>query len=321
MADTNISQEKKDITFLGTGLTIAVLLLPVLSPKFFSLYFMVPLPVFYLFSGYGQQQGTRCLGTALIVAGIIALFNGTLSGLFASFTMLPLAFYLAQAVDKKETYLKTGTTAILLLLFSWIGYGIVYGVVHHMNPYKEILQALSQGVAASFAIYQESSDLSEQTLGDIKQAFQQLERLVPLILPAIITICAIFTVWFNMTAGNKLLKRKDPSLAPWQDFDQWRLPDQLVWPVIAVSLGIMLPESLLQKISLNGVLVLGTLYFFQGLAVLANLFNKWSVPRPFRIFVYVMVFVQAYGFILLCIAGLADIWLDFRKNNNPGDAD
>jgi uncharacterized protein YybS (DUF2232 family) len=54
-------------------------------------------------------------------------------------------------------------------------------------------------------------------------------------------------------------------------------------------------------------------YFFQGLAIVASLLNKWSVPMLIRVLIYALIFIQTYGIIILSFLGLADVWADFRK--------
>ena len=316
MAGQDDRQKRLNPSILGIGLIATVFLLPVLTSQFGWLHTLIPLPIFLVLIGFGTSHGTRIISVAVIIAGMVSVLTGSLASLLVSFTLLPLGFYLAWAAQKKETCLHTAFTGVVVLMACWFSSGFLYGLIYHINPYNEIIAVFDQGISATYAIYQESSDLSEQALKELEPVFLELRNIVPVIMPAIVTVSAVFTVWLNMTAGNWLLKKKDPSLTPWKDFYHWHLPEQLVWLVIIVGVGLILPASPLRSISINGVLILGTLYFFQGLAVLATLFNKWSVPRPFRILVYALILIQAYSFIFLAIAGLADVWLDFRKSRS-----
>ncbi|MEA3547995.1 MAG: DUF2232 domain-containing protein [Thermodesulfobacteriota bacterium] len=316
MAGQDDSQKRPYPSILGIGLIATVFLLPILTSQFGWLHSLIPLPIFLVLVGFGTSHGTRIISVAVIISGMVSVLTGSLASLLVSFTLLPLGFYLAQAVQKKETCLHTAFMGVVVLIACWISTGFLYGLIYHSNPYNEIIAVFDQGISATYAIYQESSDLSEQGLKELEPVFLQLRNIVPVIMPAIVTISAVFTVWLNMTAGNWLLKKKDPCLTPWKDFYHWHLPEQLVWPVIIFGAGLILPASPFRNFSINGVLILGTLYFFQGLAVLATLFNKWSVPRAFRILVYALILIQAYGFVFLAIAGLADVWLDFRKSRS-----
>ena len=297
----------------GVIILAAILLMPVFFPAMAWLHCLIPLPVLFLLITLGQRQGNKIIKGAIIVAGLSAVISGHLPGLLISCSMLPLGFYLAHAMADKDNFIKTGTAGIFVLLASWGLLAIFYGVIFHLNPYVETLKALDQAISATYSSYQEASGLSPQTLADLKQAFMMMRQYVPVVMPSIFIMSSIFAVWINLAAGNALLRKKNVELAPWPEFNQWRLPEQLVWLVIVSGGGILLPTSLLQHISLNVFLVMGTVYFFQGLAVLVNFFVRWSVPRPFRIAIYAFILIQVYGFIFLAIAGLADVWIDFRK--------
>ena len=122
-------------------------------------------------------------------------------------------------------------------------------------------------------------------------------------------------MWLNILMANWLLKKK--GIAAWEDFQELKLPEWLVWIFILAGLGLFGPsQSLLNNLGLNLLIITGTLYFIQGFAVISSLFNKWSVPNPVRVVFFFFIIIQAYSIILLTLLGLADIWLNFRKPKN-----
>ena len=245
------------------------------------------------------------------------MFLGSLSPLFLSLSFLPLAFVLSRSVLNKESYLKTGATGSIVLLSVWVIGGFVYGALEHVNPYSYILHGIDLSLAGTYKIYQESSDITPETLAQIKFAFDRVRDIIPIIFPSIILITVFFTVWVNILMADMLIKNKCPDFGIWQPYRTWKLPDQLVWLVIVSGVGLMLPMPQLNKICLNGILVSGTLYFFQGIAVLSSLLHRWVVPKAFKFFVFTLILIQAYGIILLAIAGLLDVWFDLRKSEKP----
>jgi uncharacterized protein YybS (DUF2232 family) len=172
---------------------------------------------------------------------------------------------------------------------------------------------------AAFENYKLSAKLPAATLLEIEAAFTELRLLVPRIFPGMLLMTVICTVWANLLAGDWLLKRKRQNLSTWDDFRNWRLPEPLVWGVIIAGLLVFLTDNILSSISLNILMVLGLIYFFQGLAVMTFLFGKWAVPLPLKLFLYALLLVQAYGMLLLAVLGLADVWLDFRKAKPEAD--
>jgi uncharacterized protein YybS (DUF2232 family) len=72
----------------------------------------------------------------------------------------------------------------------------------------------------------------------------------------------------------------------------------------------------------NGLLVLLTVYFIQGIAIVAYYFEKKNLPRTIRIVIYAMIaFQQLFLLVVVCI-GLFDMWFNFRKiDTQPHEPD
>lgn len=297
-------------------LLTALLLLPAIFEELGWMRTFIPLPVFYVLVVRGEKEGGGLLSKGLIGAGLASIALGALPGFILSLSFLPLAFSLARSLRGKESVFRTGITGSLVLLATWIIGAALYGIIEHAHPYRQVLAAIDSSLTETFTAYQQSSEISADTLVQLEAAFLRIRSIIPVIFPAIILITILSTVWINMVLGDALIRKKNDVLSPWPSFGQWKLPDQLVWVVIVSGLGLLLPIPALNKLCLNGVLISAVLYFFQGLAVLSSLFNRWAVPWMFRVFVYTLILVQAYGIIFLAIAGLIDVWFDLRKSRN-----
>ncbi|MBI5557930.1 MAG: DUF2232 domain-containing protein [Deltaproteobacteria bacterium] len=304
-----------DVLLKGAILTL-VLFLPAISGELGWIRTFIPLPAFYILVTTGEARGSSILIKSILAAGVGFLLIGKLQSFFFSVSFLPLAYVLARAVQNNRSVLRAGMTGALMLISTWVMGAFLYGMVEQVQPYNQILETIDTSLTATFSLYQQSSDIDPETLAQIQLAFTRIRAIIPVIFPAILLITVLCTVWINLLLGNVLLKKKDIRLSPWQPYGQWRLPDQLVWLVVASGIGLLLPLPLLSKISLNCMLVAAVLFFFQGLAVLTSLFDKWAVPWAFRFFVYALVLIQAYGIIFLAIAGLIDVWFDLRKSQN-----
>ena len=58
----------------------------------------------------------------------------------------------------------------------------------------------------------------------------------------------------------------------------WKAPEYLVWAVIGCGAILLLADKGLKMIGLNGLLILMTVYFFQGIAVVSFFFEKKNFP-------------------------------------------
>ena len=64
---------------------------------------------------------------------------------------------------------------------------------------------------------------------------------------------------------------------------------------------------------LNILIICLFLYFIQGIAVFEYYFRTKNVHRFLRLIFYAILVVQQYLAIVIIVAGLFDLWFDFRK--------
>ena len=75
----------------------------------------------------------------------------------------------------------------------------------------------------------------------------------------------------------------------------------------------MIPHTALKLIGVNVLMVMITIYFFQGIAIVAYYFDRKGVPRPLRIFLYSLAAVQQLILLLIIVMGFFDVWFNFRR--------
>ena len=297
-------------------LLTAVLLFPTLLPeKIGWLTSFVPLPIFYYLVILGKKDGTILIRNAILLSAVGAFFIGSTPVLIFSIAMVPLGVAFSHAVFNKKNPVETGFIGFLFLVLAWILFWFGLGIIHQTNPYTVLLGELDEGLLNGLLLYEESAKLAPETLESVRIAVELLRNYIPKILPALL-ISAILTItWLNLVLGNLLLKKKNKELTEWPDYIEWKLPEPLVWLVIIAGITVFLLPAPINIIGFNVLIVCATVYFFQGLAIVASLLNKWSVPMLIRILIYALIFIQTYGIIILSFLGLADVWADFRKLN------
>ena len=315
-ADRNEARSGHDARLAGMVILIAMLSLPAINPeKIGWLASLVPIPVFYYLVRLGSKEGFALIRTAVLLAGGAAMLFGSLPLLIFSLTLVPLGFVFFQSARNHETPVRAGFNGVVILGLLWLTFWTIFGITQQTNPYKDLLVTMDQGITGAFAIYRETANLPAENTPHIEAAFEQLRIIVPKILPALLITGILGTVWMNLALGNWLLKKRGLKLAPWRDFSEWQLPDNLVWGVIGSAFALIFFTEPLNIIGLNVLLIWGALYAIQGLAILVSLLAKWAVPAPFRTLIYILLVIQSYGIVLLIIVGVADVWSDFRHLN------
>lgn len=274
---------------------------------------VIPLPIFYCLVQLGEKRGIGLIRTAILLSAGIALLLNVLQPLVFSLMLVPLGFVFFRDARLHKTEIQAGLDGVLWLTAIWLLFWVFFGMVYQTNPYRTLLEALDQGLAGTFSLYQETAELPAQTLLDIEAAFLKLRQVIPKVMPSLMVTGIMYTVWINLALGNWLAKKATSPQTPWPDFHEWQLPESLIWGGIAGGTAfILLPEPL-SLVGLNILIVFGGLYFIQGLAVLFSLLTRWSVPRPLRLLIYGLVIIQSIGFLLVSMLGVADVWANFRK--------
>jgi len=285
------------------------------------LHCLMPLPAYYFLSVYGQKQGAIIIAWALGLAGGMTFWSGTVPGLLFSLTILPVGFILARADREYEPVQRAGIQSVVYLVLVWLLTGWLVGMATQSNPYLELRQGLDKGFEATFALYRDSGRFPAGDLEEIKNFITQLREQVARLFPALLLTSIISTVWLNILLGRWLLKKKDSSRTDREELKNWRLPELLVWPVIMTGIALLVPDERFKTLGLNAGLVLLALYLSQGLAIVSSLMQKWSLPLAVRIITYSLLFLQIYGIGFVAVLGLADVWVDFRKQRLENDKD
>ncbi len=297
----------------GTLVTSVVLALPFLSLEFVWLQFLAPLPIFYYLSVCGYRQGGNIIASAILVCGIMAAIKLALPALLFAVTMLPVGIVLAIARQNNRPPQLAALYACLALLGGWLFWAVSFGILNNVNPFLSMVNGLEGGLDATYQALSSSSEIPPDRLLEIETAFRELKTLLPRILPGLLLTSIIVTACINLIIGQWIIRRRDTSLIPWEPFSRWVLPEHLVFALIGAGFMAVMPIALVKTVGINLLFVFGIIYFFQGLAILTCILEKWAVPQLLRGVIYLLLVIQAYGIIMLVIAGIADVWADFRK--------
>ncbi len=191
-------------------------------------------------------------------------------------------------------------------------------------------QALYQGMTLTALLAQRGAEIMQsvhQVMGEgggkiplipgVSQA--EAEAALQRLLPALLVTNTGMVAWLNIVLLRQLTqlatgKKPEPPLY------NFALPEWLIFGALAAGFAMFMPVRELRIISLNLLLVLGVLYFFQGMAVVSAWFNRLGLPRIIRVLGYPLMFLNPL-FLLIITLGLLDLWLDFRRlHQQPGDA-
>lgn len=287
-----------------------MLTLPLLSVGMAWLFFLSPLPLIYFPIAQGFDKGFKIIIHATLISTGIALLTGTIPVLLFSLSLLPAGFMIARSLNSQQPIYDAFSKGSIALGLTWILAGLLIGTINQVNIYQEVLKQIDAGLVGAYETYSKAPEIPLEAQVEFQAAFARIREVTPKIFPGVLATTTLSTIWLNIMLANWLLKKTGK--AAWGDLKQWRLPYPLVWVFIVAGILLFLPGAL-NTLGLNLMMIMVTLYFMQGFEVFNHLCLRWAIPNAIRVLIIFFLVIQAYGFILLALLGLADIWADFRK--------
>jgi len=200
---------------------------------------------------------------------------------------------------------------------SVVASGLISLIFSSMLTGNGILAIVSDYVAKnlelSLVLY-ESMGMSPENIELISQSLDKIHQVLVTITPALVSATTLFVTWVSILLAKPMLMSRSLFYPDFGPLKLWKAPEYLVWGVIGCGLALFLPYPAIKIIGLNGLLILLTVYFFQGIAIVSFYFDKKRLPRFVRIFLYTLIAMQQL--ILLAVIGLGffDLWINFRRS-------
>lgn len=322
--ETNSFLGKLNLSPAGTVVTVLTWTLPAITPLFLGLQILAPLPVFYYLIESGRTRGTNTISAALLISVMIIFMAGQLGGFIFTLSMLPMGLSLALEAQKIGSRpVRAGFKAGLVLLLGWLIWSLFYGITQTGSStlYKDILNSLDSGLVEVGKSLKDNTGMAAEQGLQVEATITRLREYLPRVLPGLLLTTVLNTVFLNMVVGQWLLRKKKAIRVTWPPVAEWRLPEPLVFLVILAGISLLMPIALFKTIGLNLILISGTVYFFQGVAILASFLARWTIPPPFKALIFIVVLIQAYGVAMLAVIGLIDVWVDLRKRRPKNEVE
>lgn len=289
-----------------TGVSLCMLILGILFvfPLFgvFALLFL-PLPVLFFRLKLGRNGGGVIVSLSFLA--LILMTRGLGFDILYFGSLLMTGLFLGECIERQFSIEKTMIVTTLLVVFAAFAAFALYTLSQGLSMGAVLSDYLNRYFTMTADLYRE--------MGMEKDQIEMLNSAFLMVLPGMFLVSFLATVWMNILIIRNLLLRKGISLKSMQALNRFRVPEFLVWVVIATGLTLMLPHETIKAVSINCLIVLMLVYFFQGIAVVSFYFQKKNAPLFLRVLCYSLIAVQLYFLILVIGVGFFDNWLNLRK--------
>ncbi|MBW2146717.1 MAG: YybS family protein [Deltaproteobacteria bacterium] len=312
MSSTDIKNPVKEI-ILGGGVIALLFLGTSIFPfvgAFFSLF--IPIPIMVYYGRLGRIQGRMVAILAVLMAYFVAavLRYPLNSIVIIQFALLGaiMAEVIARdfSVEKSIIVPSFSLFAVTLVLI------LLQAIANHSAPSAVIYKYFNETLNDTLSIYQ-GLGIPDEQVKKIEESAGVVIAVFTRIAPALFLCITALIVWINLIASKKIFQRWGLIFPNFGDLTRWRSPEHLVWLLIGCGGAMLIPVEALRTVSINGLLIMLLVYFFQGIAIVAYFFKAYSVPSVIRIIGYVLISIQQLMLVLVVVVGLFDLWFDFRK--------
>ena len=133
------------------------------------------------------------------------------------------------------------------------------------------------------------------------------------LIPGLFVVGQLLVCWTSLLLSRPLLISRRLYYPAFGALNTWRTPEVMVWWAIGSGVLLLLPSAGIKLIGANGLMIALTLYFFQGIGIVAFFFEKKQLPKGMRFFLYGLIALQQILLLIVIGLGFFDIWINFRK--------
>jgi uncharacterized protein YybS (DUF2232 family) len=293
---------------VGAAVTFALFAATfVIPPLGFFSGILAPFPVMYCRLRHGRVMATIILLAAVTALALLFGVNAAAvyllqCGIIA--LLLPELLLRGYGAARSIAWTTAANIAILAVA------AVIFTQVSGQDLQRALSGEISTSISRALALY-EKSGVKGDELATVKQSMDMAAALLIRVYPSLVTIL------LGIMAGcNLALLRRPAFLMGYRlqlgDFKEFRLPEPLIWILIAAGFAMLAPNQIVTTPALNVLAVATTLYFLQGLAVVLTIFARQTFAGIMRVFLWVMLLLQPYLAALIAALGIFDIWGDFR---------
>jgi uncharacterized protein YybS (DUF2232 family) len=304
---------KEVLKDIATGIAITSILFaasiksPVLG---FFCTFLVPLPTFFYRSKFGRKIGIAVPGFTIIA--MIIILGGFTFDVFFFIELLLIGFVLSELIELKLSIEKTFIYACIVVLSSSILVVLFYSNITGIQVGSLVSTYIVKNLELTLELYK-NIGMPEENIHMISSSMESFQYVLIRIFPALAIASTLFIIWTSLMLAKPLLKTKNLFYPDFGQLNLWKTPEYLVWIAIACGILLLIPDRAVRLMGINGIIILMTIYFFQGMAIVSFYFAKKQFPRLLRFFLYSLIAIWQVILLIVVILGFFDIWFNFRK--------
>ena len=292
-------------------LLLASAWIPFIGP-FLSL--LTPLPFLYYTTKLGLHQGLKIFAITLLIVGLIGKLAGYPQIVFFCLEFALMGLVMSEIFRRRFTFGLTIFWGTSFMLFIGTIFLFLIALSRKTGPMEMILGYFQNNLMENIHAY-ENIGLDQEKVFQLQEYGKVLTDIIAKVYPALLIIGTGLIVWINVVISRPLFRRGNLEYPDFGPMDRWQAPERMVWGLIASGFALFLTAGGIRLLAINSLMVMGTIYLFQGMSILLFFLNKYRISIWIRSGVYLLIIFQQIFLLALAVGGLFDQWIDFRKIN------
>lgn len=284
-----------------------------------SIYFMPFLLIFFPlgFIIYGVKHGLvntiLLMAIAVAVVGLVSDFTSALViiGMFG-----PLSAAMIFSMIKRRRPLEVLVTGSIVFFASTIALFAILGNTTGTSLINEIEGTFKETLFLQLEML-EGMGMSIYEMDRTRTMLEDAYKYLVLILPAILMVLSFIISYLNYLISVRLLRSLGIGVLPMPWLHRFTVPNNFGIGMMVVFLGLFVVKTMdaefYDVIFLNLIVIIGTVFIVQGLAVLDYYMLQLKMKSLVRGLLLFGVVLLSPMLTLVSLVGGADIVLDFRK--------
>jgi len=298
---------------LSGALFLAVAAIPIAGG--FAMLF-APAPIL-IFAVGRLSPNLRAIFSVLLAAALVAVAAGITAGITYTISFGLASVLMCYMLERHCSF----ELIVLVTAGTMLIAGSAAALIAAGSP-DAMLTAIHQSLKAGMERGQEfyktigmDAGLAPDTQATAIDIFIRLS-------PALAAIGAAATVMLNLSVFWRWGGKKRLPYDLFGELPKWSTPEWLVWVLLAAGFAFqgfkyLIPIKPIETIALDAFICVATVYFCQGVAIMSYYFRMLGMPAVARVAIYVITCVQPVLAVLVCLAGVLDMWVDFRRLKPP----
>ncbi len=291
---------------LTVGLFLSVSFVPLAG---FFAGILTPAPTVFAFVRWGLPSAWIVPGCAGVIGSLVLYLMDLSPSIPYLLSLLGMGALMGIGLRRRWSVEKVVLFPSLIV----IGMGGLLLTVALLETKGELVRLIEQDLAGTIsATLKQLSGTSAET-GEFESRLLETVPMIVRTIPGILISCTLGIGWLNLLLVRKYCRFTGIESCIGEKLTLWKAPELLVWFVIAGGVMLLLPLSEFKLPGINLLIVVGTVYFLQGLAIVAFYLERMKMPFFVKGFLFAVLFLQQFASMATAALGLFDVWFDFRK--------